>query len=171
MSIEDIKNIFEIAAILLGAIFALQVYRLFSPVILLEIKPEWIDKKAGLLKINLQLENKSRVKAHKKVVYFQYLEYTVENRKTLSEWVPMHNNSIIPGEEPNYWRDPIEIFKSTLTLYPGEVCSVDYLCTCPPGKLLHILLQYRTRVTLPMRIGASADSWATTRIISNTNVE
>jgi hypothetical protein len=78
----------------------------------------------------------------------------------LSEWVTI--------------KEDTEIFETTKFIYPGEISIVERLETCPPGKLLHIAVQFKSdlgyiKKWLLKFLGCN-ESWATTRIIVNEKV-
>lgn len=159
--IEYITKIFTLLA-LLGAFGAtiIYIYSKFAPIILLDIQYD-LNKETGHVILKIRIENKSKVRVKKKDFILHILEYDAD-RKSLSEWVPQKQEDIEQGEEPNKMNDPIKFMdKGTRFFYPGEYTTIDYLTTCPKGKLLHVLLQFKSKYR------NFIESWAITRIIIN----
>jgi hypothetical protein len=166
-TIETIKDIVEICAILLAAVIAFRIKWQFVPIMHLDIGSEWLDKSSGKLKLSLTIENKSNVKAKKKRVRVQILEYDLSSRNTLSEWVPFSINEMLDHEK-TIWKEPVDVWQPTVEFYPGVATTLDYMCHCPKGKLLHVGLFLETDTQdLFKEILRYHESWCTTRIIAN----
>jgi hypothetical protein len=170
ITIDDIKNILEIFALigaLLGTVLAFIVYKDYKyiPIILLDIKHHWINEETGQVLLKICVENKSKVRVEKDKFILHILEYPADTKR-LSEWVPKSRNeedNKRPEElPPDIDMPPIMDFMiSSKFIYPCEVSTQDYLTVCPKGKLLHILLQFKSKSIF------SDESWAITRIIIN----
>ena len=164
---DIIKNIIEIIALLIAGIIAIRINWKFVPIIYLDITNEWLDQENGKLKLKLSIENKSNVKAVKKSVRLQILEYDLDKVNLLSEWVPFQDNRIKPNEIPNLWKEPVDVWETTQAIYPGEVTSLDYMCHCPTNKLVHVALFFEGRPDFFRQIFNLTESWCTTKIIAN----
>lgn len=156
-------------AALIGAWGFIFIFLQISPKVELRILPRWVDPELGRFVLRLEIENTSRVRVKKEVVRLQMLPYSETRQLRLSEWVPFSKESIRKGEEPEKYYDPVEVFGSTLYLYPGEKISVERLeCSPDSDKFLHIGLQFRARVLLRwliIRVFSKGEQWTTTAII------
>jgi hypothetical protein len=165
--IEIIKNVVEIIAIVLAGIVGLRINWKFVPIIHLDILSEWLDQNNGKLKLKLSIENKSNVKAVKNSFRLQILEYNIDQITSLSEYVPFYNDKILETEKPNSWREPIHVWQPTEAIYPGQTTSLDYMCICPPNKLLHVALLFEGRPDFLSKLINLSESWCATKIFAN----
>jgi hypothetical protein len=167
MSIETVKDILEIIAIVIAAIIAIRINWKFVPIIFLDITSEWIDKETGKLKLKLTIENKSNVKAVKKFFWLQVLEYDLKQTSTISEWVPFFEPDIKPNEKPVFWKEPVDVWQSTVEIYPGEISSLDYLCTCPKNRMIKVALFFGGKPDFFSQLRRADETWCTTKIFAN----
>ena len=164
--LSSIKDVLEICAIIFAGFIAYRINWKFVPIIQLDILYDWIDQERGLLKLKLKVENKSNVKAVKKDIFLQSLQYDLTQINSLSEWVPLSKDVIREGEEPIFWNNPVKVWTTTKVIYPGEITELEYVCSCPKGRLLHVLLKFESNVDYN-KIRNYPESWATTKFISN----
>ena len=136
------KDVVTLLALLIGGAMALFVFFQLAPVLNLRILPSWTDDTKQFLILKFQVENKSRVRVHSPKGRIQVLEHEIQAGTFLSQWVPFDKNTIIPTEQPIEWHEPVEIFRSTKEIYPGEVISYERLYHCPQDRVaLHVGLQ------------------------------
>ncbi len=173
MDIKDIistaSNIATIIAVLAGGWFAVFVFLQFAPILSLRIFPTWANDDTNRVILRIEIENKSRIRVHKQSIYFQVLEHSVPAGNVLSEWVPFEEKAVISSEQPTSWHEPIEIFKSTKGIDPGEILVTERLHSCHPNNVLHVGLQVKAKLNFWGRIATRVrgwnQRWTTTRII------
>lgn len=167
--ISLIVDIATIIAVLAGGWFAVFVFLQFAPILALRILPTWISDKTDGVILHIEVENKSRIRVHKQSILLQILEHHIPVGGILSEWVPFEEKDIIPTEQPINWNEPIEIFKSTRGIDPGEALVVERLHYCHPGNILHVGLQVKAKLGIWGRIATQVrgwnQRWTTTRVI------
>jgi hypothetical protein len=159
-----ISDLITIIAIVIGAFIAFFVYFQFAPVIRLSIIPTWIDAQKEYLTVRFQIENKSRVRLYKPVGRIQVLHYAVPPGGSLSQWVPFRKEAILAAEPPREWREPDEVLKSTITIYPGELVSYERLYHIPEDvTVIHIGFQVELRLGFFARIATrKREAWRQT---------
>jgi hypothetical protein len=164
-----VSNIATILAVLAGGWFAVFVFLQFAPILVLRILPTWIGEGSKWVILRIEVENKSRIRVHKQTIYLQILEHNLSDGGMLSEWVPFHESAIIPTERPVGWHEPIEIFKSSKGIDPGETLVAERLYYCPSNNVLHVGLQVKAKLGLFGKIATQVrgwnQSWTTTRIV------
>jgi hypothetical protein len=168
-TIEMVGNLITALALFIGAGLAVFVFSRLAPVLNLRIIPSWAGDKSRWVILRLEVENKSRVRIHKQSICLQVLEYRVPAGTSFSEWVPFEEEAIVASEQPLQWSEPIEVFKSTLTIDPNEVLAIERLHYCPPDTLLKVGLQVRMKLGIAGRIATRVRGWhhqrTTTRIV------
>lgn len=164
-----VKDIATLLALLIGGGLALFVFLQFAPVLDLQILPSWSDEARQFLILKFEVENKSRIRVDKREIRIQVLEHKIQADTSLSEWVPFDKDAIIPTERPVEWREPIEIFRTTKAIDPGEVISVERLYHCSQDTVLHVGLQVKAKLGIFGRIATRIrpwdQRWTTTRIV------
>jgi hypothetical protein len=173
MELKDIigiaGDIATILAVLAGGWLALFIFLQFAPVLALRILPTWPSDDTGWVILRIEVENKSRIRVHKQAIYLQILEHNVSVSSILSEWVPFEEKAVIPTEQPINWHEPVEIFKSTKGIDPGETLVAERLHYCQPNNVLHVGLKVKAKLGFFGRIATQVRSWnhgwTTTRII------
>ena len=151
--ISLIKDVIILLALLIGGAMALFVYFQLAPVLDLRILPSWTDDTKQFLILKFQVENKSRVRVYSPRGRIQVLKHGIKAGTSMSHWVPFKKNAIIPTEQPIEWHEPVEIFRSTKEIYPGEVISFERLYHCPQEAIiLHVGLQVELELHLVGRI-------------------
>jgi hypothetical protein len=154
--VGDIATIF---AVLVGGWFAVFVFLQFAPILSLRILPTWSSDNTNRVILRIEVENKSRIRVHKQSIYLQILEHNVSVGNTLSEWVPFEEKAAIPTEPPISWHEPIEIFKSTKGIDPGEILVAERLHYCQPNNVLHVGLQVKAKLNFWGRIATQVRGW------------
>jgi len=164
-----ITAIVSALAAVLAPLVAVFIFQQFSPVAQIRIIPRWIDQSYGKFALRIEIENKSKVRIRHKVALLQVLRYSLSERKRLSEWVPFAKGRVIEGEEPIEWKEPEQIFRSTVHIYPGEVIATERLEQIEePDQFLHIGVQYKSHFVfrwLFTSVLAWEECWTTTAII------
>jgi hypothetical protein len=167
--IEASKTLLEIVA-LLAAIFYVYLSWQLTPSLKLRILPRWIDKTRVILRI--EIENASRLRVKKEQIMFQILEYP-ENQTTLSEWAPFTIGDLVKGQEPSRWKDPTEIFNTTVHFFANEILSTEILYTLEDqSAILHVALQFRSKPPLSwlrLNIFGHKEQWTATVILKRDN--
>lgn len=173
MEINDIisiaGDIATIVAVLVGGWFAVFVFLQFAPILSLRILPTWATDETNRVILRIEIENKSRIRVHKQSIHLQILEHNVSVAGTLSEWVPFEEKAILPTEQPISWNEPMEIFKSSMGIDPGETLVIERLHYCHPNNVLHVGLQVKAKLGFWGRIATQVrgwnQRWTTTRIV------
>jgi hypothetical protein len=164
-----VKDIATLLALLIGGWLALFVFLRFAPKLNLRILPNWSDDARQFLILKFEVENKSNIRVYKQEIRIQVLEHKIQPGTSLSEWVPFDKDAIIPTERPVEWREPVEIFRTTKTIDPGEVISVERLYHYPQDTTLHVGLQVKAKLgffgRIATRIRAWDQQWTTTCIV------
>jgi hypothetical protein len=167
--ISIVGNIATILAVLVGGWFAVFVFLQFAPILALRILPTWTSDDPRWVILRIEVENKSRIRVYKQAIYLQILEQNVHVGSILSEWVPFEKKAVLTTEQPISWHEPIEIFKSTIGLDPGELLIAERLHYCQPNNVLHVGLQVKAKLGFWGRIAAQVrgwkQRWTTTRIV------
>lgn len=143
--LEHVKNFLEISAILLGGYIAIKLFLQFSPKIKISIHPTWLDKDSGQLKLQIVLENISKVVCEKRRIRLQILEQKLTDY--INEYVAFdieHVKHMHPS--PIAFREPIEINGSTKKVYPGEKISTEILLKLKPENYHHIGVQFEANL-------------------------
>ncbi len=151
---SDIVSLFVLG---LGAILALFVFFQLAPVLTLRILPSWTSDSKDVLKIRLEVENKSRIGVRYPKFHLQILEHRVEANVALSEWVPFAEVEILPDEQPLFWQDPVQVFGSTNGIYAGEVISIERLYPCQEDStVIHVGLRVEIKQGFVGRVATVA---------------
>lgn len=155
---------------ILVPLVAIFIFQQFSPIAQIRIIPRWIDQSSGKFALRIEIENKSKIRIRQKAASLQILSYSLTDRKRLSEWVPFSKDRVIEDEEPLEWKEPENIFRSTVHLYPGEVIVVERLEQIEdPEHFLHVGVQYKSHFKFRWLVTfalAWEESWTTTAIIA-----
>lgn len=150
-----------------------------------KIKPtlgiEWVDRTQRRYVLRLELENTSNVPVIKKACRLQVLEHSKSKQPCMSEFVPFTEEFAKgrpEGEQPIVWKEPQEVFSSTLYLYPGEKITVERLGQIEdPDSYLHMALQFEGHLPVTTRIAfwiqkalrfaakAPNERWTTTALV------
>jgi hypothetical protein len=173
LTLDSVKTVFEIGAIVLGAVVVLFVYLSFHPNMALQLQTEWADSNKSVLLIKIEIKNISRVKCEKERVLLQILEYSNDYNTHLSEWVPFDKNSIPPNEQPIEFNEPVSILESTEFWYPGDGVRVERSFKCKPDRTYKIGLQLLANISFLGRVSKffrkrnwkNQEQWTTTKII------
>lgn len=157
---------------ILAILVSIWVLLQFAPRVRLDLDQEWIDVKAGLVKVKVTIENLSQGRLAKRTILLQVLSYPAESAPLLSESVPFNTEKVISGQEPLEWHEPQEICHGTGYFYPGEVKTVEMVFRVPNEEaVLHAGLQFNAApgplAALVNRFFTLSDSWTTTRFIVN----
>lgn len=167
--ISNVGNVAAIIAILVGGWFAVFVFLQFAPILSLRILPTWSSDDTNRVILRIEIENKSKIRVYKQSIYLQILEHNVPIGNILSEWIPFEEKAIILTEQPISWHEPIEIFKSTKGIDPGEILVAERLHYCQPNNVLHVGLQVKANLSfwgrIATRVRGRNQRWTTTRIV------
>jgi hypothetical protein len=136
LPIDEIRDMVTIGALIVGGGFAFFVFLQFAPVLNLRVLSSWPDDDSRWVLLRLEIENKSRVRVRKRAIRLQVLEYPEPEGGSLSEWVPFEEDDIISSEKPLRWHEPIEIFRSTQKIDPGDILVIERLHFCPENRIL-----------------------------------
>lgn len=174
MDIKDASliagGIVSVVAVLLSGWLGIFVFRQFAPVLTLRVVPTWLGDDSSCVLLRLEVENKSRVRVHKRIIRLQVLEHEVREGGSLSEWVPFEEKRVRPLEKPDQWKDPVEVFETTSGIDPGEILVADRLHDCPAARFLHVGLQAEAKLgvfgKIAARVRGNNQSWTTTCIIA-----
>jgi hypothetical protein len=164
--LSDLVTIF---ALVVGAGLAMFVFLQFAPLVNLRIIHRWAGDDSRWVILRLEVENVSRVRIRKQHIRLQILEYELLNDKSLSEWVPFEEEKVCASEPPIEWKDPKEVFKTTVSIDPNEVLSVERLHYCPQNRVTKVGLQLRIDPSVfgsfVARVRRWDQQWTTTAII------
>jgi hypothetical protein len=166
----NITQVMSAVALLIAPISAIFIFQQLSPIAQIRISVRWVDLSSGRFVLRIEVENISRVRIRHKVALLQVLRYSLLKTNRLSEWVPFAKDQVIKGEEPIEWKEPEDIFGSTVHLYPREVISVERLEQIEdPNEFLHVGVQYNSRFAfrwLFTFLLGWHERWTTTAIVS-----
>jgi DNA-binding XRE family transcriptional regulator len=148
------------------------VYRGAVPALRVRVEPELIDRKARIIRIRLEAENRSRVAAAMKQARLQVLEHSTSNIQVLSEWVPFKEDAILPNEQPARWREPMQVMRSTVQITADEVIKTEVLYRTSGAVAVHCGFQVQVEFTigkaLPIATSFTTTAWALVPKISKT---
>ena len=150
-----------------GGLIYVFVFNRVSLALHLRINATWIDSTKVILRF--EVENRSRVSLKPKSIKLQILEYPINKRNSLSEWVPFSPDRIHAGEDPLQWNIPVKIFETTKCAYPNDSLAVDRLHSISSkNNLLHVGLQIEAKSIrlFPRWKIFGNDQWTTTAIIA-----
>lgn len=173
--IEGFKNVVEILAILLGGYILMFIFLDLHPKMELNISSHWIDKKNGVLLVEINIRNISKVRCDKEKVSIQCLEYACDFKNELSEWIPFSEKDILKDEPPVSWKPSKEILTTTEFWYPNDCVKVERCYKLPKGSIYKLGLQLVANISLIGRISKvlrkgrwkKQEQWTTTKIIYN----
>jgi hypothetical protein len=164
------KDLVTILAILIGSATAVFVYFQLAPVLSLRIVPTLADERKRFLILRFEIENKSRVRILTPKGRIQVLKHDIQPGAAMSQWVPFSKDAIKSTEQPREWREPVEIFKSTIDIYPGEIISFERIYDCPEDTVvIHAGLQVELELSRWGRwVTRKAKPWrqTTTRFVA-----
>ncbi len=172
-TLEDIKSLLEIIAILIGAYVLIFIYLGFHPIMDLDMEAEWLDEKEELLLVKIQIKNISKVKCRKHNVLIQFLEYDINVNNILTDWVPFKENDD-KGCPPKKWKKPLEIAETTRFWYPNDSVKIERCFKCTEGQFYKIGLQLNAKISIFHAIPKyftnwfnwkTKESWTITKII------
>ena len=118
----------------------LRLKRVLTPSLRLSVTHRWLSDTMVL--IRLEVENTSRVTVEPHTKLLQMLEH--DEDEELSEFVRLSENDT-RGETPLSWRDPVNVLETTKEILPLEHLIFERLHKCPPGRMLHVLLQIQRK--------------------------
>jgi hypothetical protein len=164
------KDLVTLLAILIGSATAVFVYFQLAPVLQLRIVPTWADERKEFLILRFEIENRSRVRIFAPKGRIQVLKHDIQPGASMSHWIPFREDAVKPDERPREWREPVEIFKSTLDIYPGETISFERIYDCPEDTVVvHAGLQVELELSRWGRwVTRKAEPWrqTTTRFVA-----
>ena len=163
-SISLIKDIATLLALIIGAAIGLFVFFQLAPILRLRIVPRWTDGSQQFLVVRFEVENSSRVRAHRPRGLIQVLEHAFQPGMMLSHYIPFEEKEIISTEPPIEWREPAKVFQHTKAIYPGEMILVERLYHYPQeSAIIHIGFQVGLSLGLLGRLFTrSRDAWRQT---------
>lgn len=140
------SGIVNVLVIIVTADLYIFVFYHFAPYVQPRIKYTWVDKERGLVLLQLELENMSKVSLPVEHILLQILEYQYSALVHLTEFVPFKKELVQQDISPESWQDPIRLFGKTLRLLPGELIRGERLHTCSEDSILHVGLQVRLKL-------------------------
>lgn len=163
-------NFFIIPVSLITGLLTIYGYFKLTRSIQLKVSETWLDKDHVIF--NIVIVNSSKLRIKKEYIKFQVLEYDLNEKKGLSEWVPFKCGAIREDEGPKEglieWTEPQEILKTTDYLYANDSVRVDRMYALKNNNsLLHVGLQFKSESWKILRKFANGDQWTTTLITKN----
>ena len=139
--------------------------RSLAPVLRLQVEPRWVGADKVILRLVVENVSRRLVKGIK--FRFQVIPRELARYERIPEWVPLTVEDAEDDPVKSSLPEPVQVFKSTLTVYPGERITGESMETCPEGHILHVLLQAYTgeRRTLGQWFWSWGNSWTITQIV------
>jgi hypothetical protein len=166
MAVNAGPFIWSVVAALTGACIAIIVFFRIAPVVRIRLIATWLDANCTQCCIRVEVENVSSVPVKKKKALLQVFEHSVDEQPRMNEFVPLTLESFNDPEtteirfKPRCWKDPCEILKADLLLYPREVVCIEHLEQVEsPGNYLHIAVQFKCHLPLLQRFVLWAFGW------------
>lgn len=139
-----LNDLIAISAIAVGALVTVFVLDGFTPRLNVRLTPRW---EGDVILISMEVENRSRVRAVRPYVQLMVVEQN--DFAVLSEWVPFDGKRHVIDPEPVGVIGPVRVFRTTDSIYPGEVVSGSRLVRCSADASA---AQIGLRATLPRKV-------------------
>lgn len=165
----DLSLLINTLIVFATAIVAIWFFRALWMVVEPRLNLRWADESSGVLILQIEVHNKSKVYVSLDKAELQIFERDIPPSGHISEFVPFEEggprtNPPISGQE---WHKPTKILGTTLTIEPGETIRVERAYRCQTERpIVHCAIQVHAKVTMRLKLAnlrfEPSERWTTT---------